>query len=237
MLKIWDVATGRLILTLKGHLAGVQKVAFSPDGRLASGSFDGTVRLWDARPGTPKASQDREALGLLDFLFAKPLCKSDVLAYLRSSPTLRPQAREKALALINRYREEQGSERYHQAAWTIIRQPYLNAFQYRFALRQAETARRLAPEQSTESSQADHSRHRNEPVLNQRFPQHLSPTRERGRPDSPFSSLARRAQMLRNHAFLTTSVRHPVRRDVGDAAANLPHPVHGTHHFRPVPCR
>jgi WD40 repeat protein len=148
MLKIWDVATGRLILTLKGHLATVQKVAFSPDGRLASGSYEGTVRLWDARPWTPEASMEREALGLLDFLFAQPLCKARVLAYLRSSPSVRSQARGKALALLDRYQEEQDADRYHEAAWAIVRQRYGNAFPHRFALSQAETACRRAPGQS-----------------------------------------------------------------------------------------
>jgi tetratricopeptide (TPR) repeat protein len=60
---------------------------------------------------------------------------------------VRPQAREKALALIDRYREEQDPERYHEAAWNIVRQRYCNVFQYRFALSQAETARRLAPDE------------------------------------------------------------------------------------------
>jgi tetratricopeptide (TPR) repeat protein len=52
-----------------------------------------------------------------------------------------------ALGLVERYREEIDPERYYQASWDVVHPPYLNAFQYRFALQQAETACRLAPEQ------------------------------------------------------------------------------------------
>jgi WD40 repeat protein len=77
--KLWALATGRLIRTLSGHTEGVTSVAFSPDGKiLATGSWDikgglaaqppsydpytpgksfapmpttGQVRLWDAVSG------------------------------------------------------------------------------------------------------------------------------------------------------------------------------------------
>jgi predicted Ser/Thr protein kinase len=44
-------------LTLRGHTNTVFSVAYSPDGtRLASGSFDGTVKVWDARSGAELAT-------------------------------------------------------------------------------------------------------------------------------------------------------------------------------------
>ena len=45
---MWDVSAGRHLRTLTGHTGDVESVAFSPDGKtLASGSFDGTILLWE----------------------------------------------------------------------------------------------------------------------------------------------------------------------------------------------
>ncbi|MCS6861987.1 MAG: hypothetical protein NZT92_16900, partial [Abditibacteriales bacterium] len=44
---LWDLATGRAVRRMEGHTGGVSSVAFSPDGQhLASGSWDGTIRIW-----------------------------------------------------------------------------------------------------------------------------------------------------------------------------------------------
>jgi WD40 repeat protein len=52
LVRIWDVATGRELLTLIGHRQGVTGVAWSPDGkRLVSNGVDDTVRLWDLATG------------------------------------------------------------------------------------------------------------------------------------------------------------------------------------------
>ena len=48
---LWDVATGENIATFWSHPTDIQSLDFSPDGTLlASGSYDGTILLWDMKP-------------------------------------------------------------------------------------------------------------------------------------------------------------------------------------------
>ena len=49
-IRLWEVSTGENIATLWGHPTDIQDLAFSSDGALlASGSFDGTILLWDTK--------------------------------------------------------------------------------------------------------------------------------------------------------------------------------------------
>src|SRR5262249_32460650 len=70
VVRLWDVASGKEKVALKGDPT-VQALAFSPDGKvLATGTPPGTVRLWDAATGKAfirlePARADRNEAGAL----------------------------------------------------------------------------------------------------------------------------------------------------------------------------
>ena len=50
-IRLWDVATGKVLMKL-GPADRVQRAVFSPDGkRLVTGDVEGTVKLWDMITG------------------------------------------------------------------------------------------------------------------------------------------------------------------------------------------
>ncbi len=56
-IRIWDVESGMIVLTIEGHKKGVTALAFDPKGeRLLSGSADGTVHEWDTKSGQESTS-------------------------------------------------------------------------------------------------------------------------------------------------------------------------------------
>ena len=45
-LQVWDLQTGRRMLTLRRHTGGVTCVQFS-SSKIVSGSYDCTIKVWD----------------------------------------------------------------------------------------------------------------------------------------------------------------------------------------------
>jgi hypothetical protein len=71
MLRLWDVASSRLLKTLMGHSDGVMSVAFSPDGRSAlSGSDDDTLKLWDVASGRLRRTFEGHQRGVESVAFS-----------------------------------------------------------------------------------------------------------------------------------------------------------------------
>lgn len=51
-IKLWEVATGKLLHTFRGHRSSVLAVKFSPDGaNIASASADATIKIWGTTSG------------------------------------------------------------------------------------------------------------------------------------------------------------------------------------------
>jgi WD40 repeat protein len=54
-IRVIDPAKGSVLRTLEGHKDWVYTLVLSPDGKtLASGSWDGEVRLWNLADGKPE---------------------------------------------------------------------------------------------------------------------------------------------------------------------------------------
>src|SRR5262249_39858145 len=50
--RVWDAETGKMLLFLRGHKAGILSIAFQSDGRrlvTGAGLEDNTTRIWDTR--------------------------------------------------------------------------------------------------------------------------------------------------------------------------------------------
>ncbi len=70
-LRLWEVATGRQITSLRGHTGYISSVAFSPDGQWAlSGSGDQSIKLWDVRLGKEVMTFTGEMGGVASVAFS-----------------------------------------------------------------------------------------------------------------------------------------------------------------------
>jgi WD40 repeat protein/serine/threonine protein kinase/Flp pilus assembly protein TadD len=155
--RLWDTATGQEVLALKRHtLMGrndaVYALAFSPDGqRLASVVVGGSLWVWEASAVPAEVlrqrevvSRQQELVGRVRSLFDKLLLRSEVLASLREEATLSDSERAFALQVAQTLSEN--PKQLNNAAWEKVKTADLAREAYALALRQADTAVRLAPD-------------------------------------------------------------------------------------------
>jgi WD40 repeat protein/serine/threonine protein kinase len=101
--KVWDVRTGQETLSLQGHSRPVRCVAWSHTGRSivsASESEDQTIMVWEATDLTEAVRVQREASGLVSFLFGKGMSRDRAAATIRSDLTISEPLRREALAQL-----------------------------------------------------------------------------------------------------------------------------------------
>jgi hypothetical protein len=142
--RIWETATWQAVIALHGHTDRVDDLAFSPDGhRIASASHDGTVRIWDAAPLTPSSRDERQAGRTVRYYLDRYGVRGEVIAAVRRDPSLPHAVRRRALALAEMAAED--PSRLNDESWAAVRVPGADPAAYLLALRKAERACELEP--------------------------------------------------------------------------------------------
>ncbi len=87
----------------------------------------------------------REAERVVASLYAEPMLRPEVLASLRTDSSLAEPVRREALALAERFPDYPA--KLDAASWPVVSRPGAGMAAYRLALRRAETACRLVPDE------------------------------------------------------------------------------------------
>jgi tetratricopeptide (TPR) repeat protein len=140
--KIWDSATGKELVTLKGH-AAVNSVAFSPDGQcLACNGEDGSIDLRETNVA-PEMREPRAVHQLVADLFGQLILRSDVVEWLQTAPGMTLIQRQTALAVAGTHSDDPLA--WNRRAWEAAWLPGREMSDYRKALRYSEAACRIEP--------------------------------------------------------------------------------------------
>ena len=147
-MRIWDSATGKELLALKGHAGWVGSVAFSPDGqRLASANQDGSIHLRETASVSREILDRRATNQMVADLFGQMPLRADVLERLRTLPGMSPSRRQEVLAVAQTYPED--SSALNNLAEELVKLPGGEMSDYRKALRYSEEAVSSNPRMAT----------------------------------------------------------------------------------------
>ena len=143
--RIWDSATGKELIALKGHAGRATGVAFSPDGqRLASANFDGSIHLWETTSVSREIQHRRATNQMVADLFGQMHLRADVLERLRSLPGMSLSRRQEVIAVAQTHPEN--ANKLNDLAWPLVKLPGGEMSDHRKAVRFSEEACQLEPE-------------------------------------------------------------------------------------------
>ena len=150
-IRLWDVSDGEEVLVLRGHSDEIVSLSFDTRGNWLTSASRREIRVWDAAQGSEDArvafrrmrNQIRE-WNLVDSLFATLLLKSDVIESLRKDKSLTDEVRASAIEQAERRGEDAGA--LNGASWKIVARADSRPEEYKRALRWAEAACRIAPD-------------------------------------------------------------------------------------------
>jgi WD40 repeat protein/Flp pilus assembly protein TadD len=171
--RLWDVAgpdPAASAVVLRGHEHSVRTVAFTADGAwLLTAGDDTTVRRWDmrldrlvdvaerqagrelthleARQFDLPLTMRQQAQTLVDSIRTRFLLKADLIEAIRKDATIGEDLRQHSLAAAERFVEDPG--RLNEGAWALVRRPAATAVEQRRALRLAQAASKLQPDDVT----------------------------------------------------------------------------------------
>jgi len=144
--KLWDVQTGEEVLTLPDDQGPRGDLAFTGDGRLIRSNHAGRLKIWDARPLAPEVEAQEQAASLVAALIRAVAAKAVIIERVKADAGLSAPVRQAALQIAGRYLEDPSY--LDEAAWKVVKTAGRTADEYRLALRQAQAAGTIDPDNS-----------------------------------------------------------------------------------------
>jgi hypothetical protein len=99
--RVWDAASGRVLLALRGHMGRVSGVAFSPDGRRLATAGDDDAVIWDGTSWGPEDVVYSEAYSSVLFYLDRVESEAELRTLIERDMTIGEPVRAKAQAVVN----------------------------------------------------------------------------------------------------------------------------------------
>jgi eukaryotic-like serine/threonine-protein kinase len=142
--RVWDATRGRQLLCFRAKKACTE-VLFHPDGRRLLALTEGGVYVWDLA-ASPELLQTSEVMEVVETLFSRHLLRDEVLGNLRRDNGLTEAVREEAVRVAKVYPED--PEDLNRASWEVVKAPGATKAELELALRRAEAACRIVPQET-----------------------------------------------------------------------------------------